>query len=90
MSKVVFVPFSVIGSLLAGLVARKAFDHVWALVDDEDPPEPGDEDAGWDKLLSAAVLQAVVFALARAVFDRQARRAYRHATGVWPGGRDNG
>jgi hypothetical protein len=88
-AKVFFIPFSIVGSLIAGLVARKAFDQVWSLIDDEDPPEPGDEDVGWGKLLAAAVLQSGVFALARVVSDRQARRAFLRVTGTWPGGRDD-
>jgi len=36
----------------------------------------------------AAGLQAAVFALARVLFDRQARKAFRGLTGTWPGPKD--
>ena len=88
MSRVLFAPFSIIGSLLAGLAARKLFDRVWALIDDEEPPEAGEEAETIARILLAAVLQAAVFAGSRVVFDRQARRAFRGLTGSWPGPRD--
>lgn len=89
MSRILFAPFSIVGSLLAGLAARRAFEGVWSLIDDEEPPEAGEEQAGWGKVVAAAVLQASVFAAARAIFDRQARRAFRGLTGSWPGPKDN-
>ncbi len=85
MSRIVFAPFSIAGSLVAGLIARKAFDRIWSAIDDEDPPDPGEEREPLARVLVAAVLQAAVFAAARALFDRQARRAYRGITGSWPG-----
>ncbi len=88
MSRVLFAPFSIIGSLLAGLAARKAFDQVWSLIDDEEPPEAGEERETITRILLATVLQASVFAATRVLFDRQARRAFRGLTGSWPGPRD--
>ena len=85
MSRILFAPFSIAGSLVAGLIARKAFDGIWSAIDDEDPPDPGEEREPLARVLVAAVLQAAVFAAARALFDRQARRAYRGITGSWPG-----
>jgi hypothetical protein len=87
-AKVLFTPFSVIGSLLAGLVARKIFDGVWHVFDDEEPPEPGEEREPLPRILLATILQATVFAVARALFDRQARRTFRGLTGTWPGPKD--
>jgi hypothetical protein len=39
-------------------------------------------------VLIASVLQSAVFAATRVLFDRQARRAFRGATGTWPGPKD--
>src|SRR2546421_11216012 len=39
-SKILFVPFSVIGGLLAGTIAKKTFQRLWSLVDDHESPEP--------------------------------------------------
>lgn len=88
MSRILFAPFSIVGSLLAGLAARKLFDRVWSLIDDEKPPEAGEERERITRILVAAVLQSAVFAAARVIFDRQARRAFRGVTGSWPGPKD--
>ena len=85
MARLLFAPISIIGSLLAGLVARKAFDGIWSAIDDEEPPEAGEERESLARVLMAAVLQAAVFAGTRVLFDRQARRAFRGLTGTWPG-----
>jgi hypothetical protein len=87
-ARFLFAPFSIIGSLIAGLVARKAFDGIWSAIDDEEPPEPGEEREPLARVLMAAVLQAAVFAGTRALFDRQARSAFRRLTGTWPGSKD--
>ena len=88
MAKILFTPFSIAFSLVAGLVARKVFDRVWHAIDDEDPPDPGEELEPLPRILMAAGLQAAVFALARALFDRQARKTFRGLTGTWPGPKD--
>jgi hypothetical protein len=87
-AKLLFTPFSVVGSLLAGLIARKVFDRVWHAIDDEEPPDPGEEREPLKRILLAAVLQSTVFALARVLSDRQARRTFRALTGTWPGPQD--
>ena len=88
MAKILFTPFSIAFSLVAGLVARKVFDRVWHAIDDEDPPDPGEELEPLPRILLAAGLQAAVFALARVLFDRQARKTFRGLTGTWPGPKD--
>jgi hypothetical protein len=85
MARILFTPFSILGSLIAGLVARKAFDGIWSAIDDEEPPEAGEEREPLARVLLATILQAAVFAGTRALFDRQARRAFRGLTGSWPG-----
>jgi hypothetical protein len=71
-------------------VARKAFNVLWSAIDDEEPPEAGEEREPLARILLATVLQAAVFAGTRAFFDRQARRAFQRLTGSWPGPRDKG
>jgi len=85
MSRILFAPFSILGSLIAGFVARKAFNGIWSAIDDEEPPEAGEEREPLTRVLLATVLQAAVFAATRALFDRHARRAFRSLTGSWPG-----
>ena len=88
MAKILFTPFSVAFSLIAGLVARKVFDRVWHAIDHEDPPDPGEELEPLPRILIAAALQSAVFALARVLFDRVARKTFRGLTGTWPGPKD--
>ncbi len=54
MAKILFTPFSIAFSLIAGLVARKVFDRVWHAIDDEDPPDPGEELEPLPRILLAA------------------------------------
>ena len=40
MRKLLFVPFSLVGGMLAGLVSKKLFGRLWGAVDDQSPPQP--------------------------------------------------
>ena len=40
MSKVVFLPCSVLGGVLARLIGKKAFEGLWGGFDDEEAPKP--------------------------------------------------
>jgi hypothetical protein len=85
MVKILFMPFGVIGGLLAGLVGKKAFEGVWRLVDDQEAPEPQHRAASWAKLATALALEGAIFRLVRGVFDRGSREVFSRATGRWPG-----
>jgi hypothetical protein len=85
MAKVLFIPLSVAGAMLAGFAATKVFEKIWALIDDQEPPDAEHREASWAKLLPAAALQGAIFRTTRAVADRGARTAFYRATGTWPG-----
>ena len=85
MSKILFIPFSVIGGLLAGVVGKKVFERVWALFEDEDAPDPEHRDVPWRKLAAALVLEGAIFRAVRGLFDHGARQAFSRLTGTWPG-----
>lgn len=84
-AKILFIPFSVIGSLLAGLAGKKIFDLVWARIDAEEPPEAEHHNVSWGKLLVANAIQGGIFSATRAGADHGSRLAFHRATGVWPG-----
>jgi hypothetical protein len=84
-SKVLFIPFSVIGGLLAGLIGKKVFEGLWGVVDDEEAPDPKHLEVSWGKLIPALLLEGAIFRALRGVFDHWARLAFRRATGEWPG-----
>ena len=85
MRKVLFIPVSVLGSLVAGFVGKKLFEQVWGLIDKEEPPGPKHRDTPWWKLVAALALEGAIFRAVRGVFDHGARRGFARMTGSWPG-----
>jgi hypothetical protein len=83
--KVVFLPFSILGGILAGALGRKAFDAIWGKVDEEEPPQPEHRQVSLPKLVIALVLEGAIFRLAKGLFDHGARRGFTRWTGSWPG-----
>jgi hypothetical protein len=84
-AKILFIPFSILGGLLAGFIARRAFDRIWGLIDDEEPPDGADRDAAWPKLIAAAAIEGAIFRAVKEATDRGSRRAFASVTGTWPG-----
>ena len=85
MAKLLFIPVSIGGGLLAGFVSRKIFDQIWGLVDEEEPPDSKHRDIEWPKLLMAAAIQGAIFRAVKEASDHYARSAFAGATGTWPG-----
>lgn len=85
MTRILFLPFSVIGGMLAGFIGRKAFAAIWSRFDHEPPPDPGNRDAPWGKLMVALMLEGAIFSVSRGLFDRASRELFMRATGRWPG-----
>ncbi len=84
-ARLLFVPFSLVGGLLAGFFGRKIFDQVWGLIDEEEPPDGSHRDVSWWKLLLAAAIQGAIFRAVKEAVDHASRRAFMRATGSWPG-----
>jgi hypothetical protein len=85
MSKILFLPFSVVGGFLAGKVATMLFERVWRLVDDQESPEPDQRAVRWPKLIAALALEGAIFRAVRGGFDRGSRELFSRLTGTWPG-----
>jgi hypothetical protein len=85
MRKLLFIPFSIAGGLVAGFASKKLFDAAWRLVDDEEPPEPEHRDVSWPKLAGALALQGAIFSVARGLAERGSRIGFYRLTGAWPG-----
>ena len=83
--KILFAPISIGAGLLAGLVAQKLFERLWAVIDDEDPPEPDNREVRVGKLLAALAIEGAVFRLVKGLTDRGARKGFAALTGAWPG-----
>jgi hypothetical protein len=83
--KFLFIPVSVIGGLIAGFISQKVFNQIWALFDDEEPPNSQHRDIDWTKLIIAAAVQGAIFRAVKEATDHYSRRAFAGATGTWPG-----
>jgi hypothetical protein len=85
MGKLLFIPFSIIGGLIAGLIGKKLFEAIWGVVDDQEPPDSEHRDVSWAKLIPALALEGAIFRATRGAADHASRRAFYRATGAWPG-----
>ncbi len=85
MSKILFIPFSVIGGILAGIVGKKTFEMLWGVVDNEEAPDPKHRDISVGKLVPALLLEGAIFRAIRGLFDHGTRHAFSRLTGSWPG-----
>jgi Protein of unknown function (DUF4235) len=83
--KLLFIPFSLLSSRLAGLTGKKLADRIWSLIDDRRPPKPDQRGASWPKLAAALVLEGAIFRLVSGIADQAARRWFASLTGRWPG-----
>jgi hypothetical protein len=85
MTKILFLPFSIVGGILAGLVGKKTFESLWHLFDDRQAPDPKDREIGWTRLVAALLLQGAIFRTVRGLMDHGSRSAFSKLTGTWPG-----
>ena len=83
--KLLFAPIGIVAGLLAGMVAQKGFDRLWAVFDEEEPPEPDQRDASYPKLIAALVVEGAVFRLTKGLVDHGVRGGFARMTGTWPG-----
>jgi hypothetical protein len=83
--KLVFIPVSILGGLIAGLISQKAFDAIWGKVDQEEPPHPDQRGVNLGKLVIALLIEGAIFRLVKGLFDHAARRGFARMTGAWPG-----
>ena len=85
MSKFLFIPFSVIGGMLAGAIGKKTFELLWGAFDDEEAPEPKHREISLVKLIVALLVQGAIFRMVRGLVDHGSRHAFHKITGSWPG-----
>jgi hypothetical protein len=83
--KFLFLPVSIGGGILAGMIAKKLFDLTWSAVSDEEAPEPDHREVSWRKLAAALAMQGAIFRVSRGIVDRGSRLAFFRLTGTWPG-----
>jgi Protein of unknown function (DUF4235) len=83
--KLIYRPIGYICGFVAGLVAKRIFDFIWAKIDKEDPPEGTTQYAPWAKVVGAAALQGMIFKSTRVIVDRYGAIGWHYLTGAWPG-----
>jgi hypothetical protein len=57
----VFKPVGILSGVLAGMVAKKMFEVLWGLIDDQEPPEAKHHDVQVGKLAAALALEGAIF-----------------------------
>lgn len=85
MDRVFFLPVSIGGGLLAGVIAKKLFGLIWGALDDHEPPRPQHRDIRLGKLAIALVIEGALFSLVKGLLDHGSRHAFTRLTGSWPG-----
>ena len=83
--KFVFLPVSILGGLIAGLIGKKIFEQIWGLIDEQEPPEAKHRDVAYVKLAAALLLEGAIFRLIRGFFDHGSRHGFERMLGTWPG-----
>ncbi len=85
MLKLMFIPFRLVGGMVAGVVATKVFERIWRIFDSEEAPDPEHREIPVPKLLAALVLEGAIFRAVRGLVDHGSRVAFNRLTGRWPG-----
>ena len=82
--RLLYKPFGIIGAIIAARIGRKAFDSIWAKIDEAPPPRPGTGQGAVVKVVGAQALRAGVMAGSAAAVDRVFARGFHYAIGIWP------
>ncbi|HEY1833451.1 MAG TPA: DUF4235 domain-containing protein [Solirubrobacteraceae bacterium] len=85
MTKILFKPFSMFASRLAGRTSRKLVDRIWGAAAPGERPKAEESAASWGRLAGALLLEGAIFRAVGGLADHAARRWFAHLTGRWPG-----
>jgi hypothetical protein len=83
--KILFLPFSILGGILAGVISRKLFEQAWSVFDREEPPDAKHKEISVAKMVGALALEGAIFRIVRGLADHGTRRSFEKVTGSWPG-----
>ncbi|WP_372789048.1 DUF4235 domain-containing protein [Paraconexibacter sp.] len=89
MGRLLYKPFGIVFSVVAGKLAAKLFTSIWVALDkdsdDGTPPRPTEAGAPVGKAVAASAIEAATYAGTKAAFDRMGVRAFHYFTGIWAG-----
>jgi hypothetical protein len=85
MQKLLFVPFRLVGGLLAGVLSKRLFGAIWGAFDKQTPPRPEQRQVSVGKLVLALALNGAIVQLVRGLLDHASRTTFMRVTGRWPG-----
>jgi hypothetical protein len=80
-----FTPIGLGIGLAAGQLAKKLFDKVWGLIQDEEAPRPKHREVPLAKMLLALVVEGAIARTVRGMVDHGTRHGWARLTGAWPG-----
>jgi hypothetical protein len=83
--KLLFLPFSVLAGVIAGLMSKKLFALVWSAIDEREPPDSKQRRHDHAKLLAALAIEGAISRAARGGVDHASRHGFARLTGAWPG-----
>jgi hypothetical protein len=85
-AKIAYKPVGLGGSLLAATAAGAVFKQVWRRVaHEDDAPSALQSEYSLSKILIAAAIQGLIFAVVKALVDRGGAKVFEKLTGAWPG-----
>lgn len=87
-AKILYRPFGITGSIVAGVVAGQVFKQVWkrgTAGPDADSPKALESEYRLREILLAAAVQGAIFAAVKALVGRGGARLFQRWTGEWPG-----
>lgn len=85
-AKMAYKPMGIGGSVLAASAAGAVVRQIWRRVAHEDEtPGPLQAESSLGRVLIAAAIQGMVFAVVRALIDRGGAKFFEKLTGEWPG-----
>lgn len=85
-AKLAYRPVGLGGSLLAATVAGALFKQIWRRVaHEDDAPDALQSEYSLPKVLIAAGIQGLIFAVVKALVERGGAKFFERLTGAWPG-----
>jgi hypothetical protein len=85
-AKMAYKPFGLGSSLLAATAAGAVFKQVWRRVaHEDDAPDALQSEYSLSKVLVAAAIQGLIFAVVKALVERGGAKVFEKLTGAWPG-----